>query len=634
MEEPAGSVVVCGFCGSGCCMRMVAGGGGPIGISPIRAHPTSQGRLCRRGWTIHQSHRDPARLKQASIRRDGRAAAIAWDEAIDAAAERLKGVPRGALAVVASPTSSNESLYLLGKLARAHLRTPHIDFPGRAATVPTQRLMEGWVEAVCTLGDLDTADRILAIGLEDGDRCPQVVPAIWRAVSRGARLIAVDAWRSDLLSEADILLTPRPHTDAAWLDALGSILAPRYLPRISARDAAETAGLDAAAIERAAEILHGGRRIAVVFSTSSMSRLAGSQSIDALGRVLSVLRSTSDWLGVLPLYERSNTLGAIDMGIAPDLLPGWRDSEDPASSSRIAQEWGVPVGGAGGMGIEEMLDASTPFDAILIVGDIPETGVPGWDHLLRRIERIPFRMAVASFPSAWSEIADLVLPRPLPGEAEGTYTNTEGRVQWSHPVQPPPGRQEWEIWAALGEKLGAPWKYASIRELRKEIAATVPGYEPLAEESVEGKGAFLRTLWEVGKLGQSLPAEPITMRADGDGRPLLLCVERAYLPYHFDAELLRSPIMRRELAILPAEPHAFIHPADAKEAVVRDQSRAVIRSSQGEAKARVLCRSDVPRGRVIVPEIYGGALAAPLAPGAGSPEKGIYPAIAVAVAPH
>ncbi len=633
MESLAGSCVVCGYCGSGCRLRMVGDAAGPVGISPILTHPTSEGRLCRRGWTSHQPLRDSGRIRSATIKKaGGKAVSVSWEDAIAHASEMLAGSPAGATAIIASPTSSNESLYLLGKLGRTFLSTQSIDFPGGSSTLAIQRLMARWIESTCGIREVDSADVIIAIGLGDGDACPQIVPAVWRAISRKAAVISVDSWKSDLFSEADIAMTPLPHADAVWIDALGSALSSRYEPRIPAEDAVGLAGIEPGQIERAAELLRGAKRIAVVTMTTSMDRLADRRSIDALGRLLSVLRTTGDWLGILPLFERSNTLGAIDMGIGPDLLPGWRDAGDAEARASLSRAWDLPVCEADGVGIPGILEAGG-IRSLLVIGDLPGLGLPGSEELLAGLERIPLRIAVSAFPSAWTDSAHIVIPRPLPGETEGTFTNTEGRVQWSRQCQPPPARQEWEIWAALATALGAPWRYATIHDLRSEIARVVPGYEPLAEASIEGTGEFVRTLWEVGELGRRLPADAPLPGENGDAQSLLLCVEQVYLPYHFDSEILRSPIMRRELAILPNEPHVLIHPADAKEAVLRDQGRGVLRTGHGETSVRIACRSDVPRGRIIVPDIYARLVLGPLLPDGASGKSGLYAAVHVAVAP-
>ncbi len=486
--------------------------------------------------------------------------------------------------MVLSPTSSNEALFLASRFARTTLRTPNIDFPGRHATAPIRVLSSRLGETLCTLEEIEGADLIVAIGVGDGDRSPQVVPVIWRAIRRGIPVIAIDGWKSDLFSEAAETLTPRPHADYEWIEAVGSVLTPHFAGGRSSQDAARGADLQPAAIAALASRIGKATRIAFVVDTTSHGRLQDGRSVQSFAALLVLLRGSKDWVGFLPIFERCNTLGALDMGAAPGAGTGK----------------GPRVGS--GPGLADMIEAAEKggLKSMLLVGDLDSWGLIGSRRIESALKRLEFLAVASSFPTSASDIAHVVLPRPIAGEVEGSYTSTEGRVQVTTPYVASSAPQEWRMFADLTRALGGEADYGSIADVRDEIARTIPEYAPLAA----GESSFLRTFWEITPVPLDAAMEPVEAVPVDDGHPLLLAVERTYLPYAKDTTLLHSPILRREMAILPAEPHVFIHPEDAKGAALREGRRAVLTSSRGQWSARVVLREDVPLHRVILPELF------------------------------
>jgi len=530
---------------------------------------------------------------------------VGWEEAIGCAAGKLHSASPGRVGIIASPTSPLESLYLLGKLARGVLATSNLDFPGRTAAVPAQFLLSGHRELACRLEDLTKSDTILAFGLHDGDRAPQIVPQIWRALTRGASLIAVDDWSGDLASEAEVRLHPYPHTDRTWLAAVGTSLDQAFQPARSLPEAAVACGLDQQQLGRASQLLRRSRRLAVVFDPASPTRLADAASMLVLRRLLTTMRSGKEWIGLLPLYERTNTLGALDLGVAPDRLPGGWPVGDPSATAALAEAWGTAPPASAGLSLEEMIHAaeSGVIQALLVFGDLDSWGGMSRDAIHRALGRLDFLAVSSSFPTVLTSQAHLIVPRPLPGEVDGTYTNTEGWVQATHGVVPFRGYQEWKLVTEVARQMGARWDLEDIAAVRREMARFVPGYAGIASP----EAGFRRppagpTLPDPGVL----PLERALPAGDAE-HPLLLSVARAYLPYRFDTDLLHSTLMKREQALHPAAPHLWMNPADARERVLRDGARGRLRSRRGTCTLRVMPHPEVPQGRVILPEIHQSA---------------------------
>ena len=468
-------------------------------------------------------------------------------------------------------------------------------------------------EMLCTFEDLDNADLILTIGVGDADRVHSSSRSSGGRSVRRTPVIAIDAMRTDLFSVAAEVLHPLPHTDGAWIEAIG-----RRSTRISPRDAARkrrpaVTGAPADAIRAAARLVERAKRIAFVVNTAAHGRLQDGRSIQAFASLLILLRGSKDWVGLLPLFERCNTLGALDMGAAPGAGTGK----------------GPRVGA--GPGLAAMLDAAEKgkLTAMLLVGDLDAWGLIGPQRVRSALARLDFLAVASSFPTAETEMATMVLPRPVPGEVEGSYTSTEGRVQITRPYAETSTPQEWRLFADLSRALGVQAPRTEIQEIRAEIAREIPEYAPLAA----GVPEFIRTFWEITPIPMDDPIDPVAAPVTDTERPLALSVERIYLPFAKDATLLHSPILRRDLAILPQEPHVFLAPDDAKGLAVRDGSRITLGSMYGQWSARAAIREEVPAGRVVLPEPFHEDAAALLGdrPHDGVTGAPIYPAVAVSV---
>ncbi len=632
MGEDLGGCVICGYCACGCGFHLDSNGAGATGVIPSRAHPVNSGRLCRRGWTIHQPLADPGRLR-APTTKDHRE--TGWDEAFSLAVTRLKGLPPEQIGIIASPTSTNESLYLLGKLGRVVIGTNHIDFPGREALLPTQILLSRVGEIACRISDLAVADLIVLVGIGDSDPAPQIAPRIWEAIRRGGTLVAVGSRGGGLVSEATVRLSPKPHTDYAWIEEVGAILSPRFQFERSEEEGEGSSGVPRGEIEKLASLVRDAKRVAFVYDTSSPGRLSDSRSIASFGRLLGWCRSEKEWVGVLPIMERSNTLGALDMGIAPDLLPGLRSLADSAAMRRIEKEWHGRPPSEAGMDLRAMILAATRRDlrGLVLIGSPGGWGDPSPEELRLAFRALDFFLVVESFPNPLTDGADLILPRPLPGEAKGSYLNTEGRIQTTHPTGSSRILQEWTIITEIAERMGADWGYGGLEAVCEEIGRLIPEYANVPTAPLDG---IFRSLWEDGTVEPVEKSRALPSESESADLPFILTVERTYLPFHTDVDLLRSPIMRRELAIQTPEPHVLVHPEDAKDHGIRSWGKATVRSRFGGASVRVVLEPEVARGRVILPEIHHGALSDVLGERQLDPATGrrLYPAPAVAITPE
>jgi predicted molibdopterin-dependent oxidoreductase YjgC len=320
---------VCGFCGCGCGLYFDVGlAGEVVGVGPSPGHPVSQGRLCRRGWHLHQPLRSGERWRRPTVRPGQERREVSWAAAVAIAAQALReALQAGPVGVLGSARSTNEDAFVLQKFARIVLGTNHVDFLGRASQAPTQRIfreVNRETPSLGTLEDLATAHVVLVVGLADGGRWPQVWPFLLAAKRRGATLVVVDDWQGDLAVQATHLLLPRPHTDPAWLYGLAASLWPEAPVALTLAEAAAVCGVPSADLQAVANELRSATRVAVVYDPTSPTRLTGVASAQALATLAAALGHTGAACAILPLAERCNSLGVLEMGLAPHLLSGYQ----------------------------------------------------------------------------------------------------------------------------------------------------------------------------------------------------------------------------------------------------------------------------------------------------------------------
>jgi len=395
---------------------------------------------------------------------------------------------------------------------------------------------------------------------------------------------------------------------------LASLLSPKAPVSFTPEEVESLCGLPAVQLQEVADLLGRAERIAIIYDTTNLQRLSAPEEVEALATLVAVLREEGQkWCGVIPTAERCNTLGTVEMGVAPNLLTGYQSLEEPEVRGRFKATWEVELPAEPGYTALQMIEAAAggKLSALIVVGDDWLPAYPWPEQLSAAWDQLDSLIVIASFPSDLTARAEVVFPRPLPGEVDGTYTNLEGRVQLLRSAVriPQGGWREGEIFAALGRALGYEMRYESTADIRREIAALTPSYSGLAAEEFPLEGIIRN--WEVSvSEKQEVTTEAATLRARVEAGPkpteeypFLLAVERLFLPWHFDPVMQQASTLRREFRP-PGAPLVFLHPETAQEAGVRSGNPAVVRSPQGEATFTVLTQEFVPRSMALLPQCF------------------------------
>jgi len=663
----------CPYCGVGCNFDLAVRGGKVVRVVSNPYAPVNGMHLCVKGRYGFDFLDHADRLLRPRVRREllegtGRAPGAPrgewvetdWGTALGLVAWRLEAVRHAsgpdAVGFFSSAKCSNEENYLVQKLARQVIGTHNVDHCARlchASTVAGLALAVGSGAMSNTMQDVaEKAGAILVIGSNTTEQHPVFGTMLRRAVERrGAKLVVADPRAIELCEFATLHLRQRPGTDIALVNGLLHLIFARgwqdeafiaartegveaLREQVRAYTPARVAGITGvgeADLFAAAELLATTRPMAVIWAMGITQHTTGVANVLALANLQLALGNFGvPGGGVNPLRGQNNVQGACDMGALPNVLPGYQSVGDAAARERFETAWalegGTPVGFADrpGLTVTEMVGAAGEgrLRALYIVGENPAMTDPDLNHVRRSLEAAEFVVLQEIFPSETARYADVLLPAAAWAEKDGTFTNTERRVQRIREAVEPPGdsRPDWAILAELATRLlelqgRAPsgpwsgWDYASPARIMEEVAALTPQYRgvdfhrldrgetlhwPVPAADHPGTPILHREKFAVGRAKFHV-VEHLAPREEVDREyPLLLTTGRVLVHWHGGEMTRRSP----GLASLCAVPEIEINPSDARRLRIGDGAGIRLESRRGAVHARAWLTDRVPEGVV------------------------------------
>jgi formate dehydrogenase alpha subunit len=512
---------VCAFCSLGCVLTVGKKDGKIVWVSsPSDSH--NEGNLCvkgRYGWPYVYSSE---RLDRPLIRRGTDLAEAGWDEAIGFVAQgfgRAKAAVGGeGLAVLGSQRLTNEDAYLLQRLARTVLETPHVDHAGGYGY---KGLVEGLMPAfgfpasTNPISDIRRADVILLLGADLAETHPVAKNEVILATGRRrAQAIVIDCVKTSLTKRPGLQLIVPPgaeslvgfsmikeiidqglHDKAISADGLDELIA--SLAPYGAEQVAAVVGIDASLIRQAAR-LFAKARSAVVVLTEGGLRAGGAELRAKAASNLALITGHigKPGSGVCVFGEKTNAQGAIDMGLIPSLLPGYSLVSDDGARAKFENAWGAPLPAGPGRGTEEILAGARngEIKALYVVGENPVETYPDRTGVEAALKRVDFLVVQDMFLTSTARLAHAVLPVASFLEKAGTFTSAEGLVQRIRPLLPLNGtKPDTEIFCALAAAMGRSFSYQGPESVTNEIAGLAQGYSGINADACGQNGAF-RTL--------------------------------------------------------------------------------------------------------------------------------------------
>ena len=630
---------VCPYCGSGCGLVLTVDGGRVVAAGADPSHPVSRGSLCIKGWTAAEFIHHPGRLTAPLLRTEAGFREISWDEALGRMAERFGQTVAqhgsGAVAGLSSARCTNEENYLFQKLIRLGLGSNNVDHCARLCHGPTVAAMGqmlGSGAMTNPIADLALSDCILAFGANPAETFPVPMGEIHRARRRGARLIVIDPRATEMAAGADRHLQIRPGTDILlasgmmrhildaglenrdFIAARTEDFAPlaEYLQAWPVERAAEACGLAPELIRETAEAFARAPAATIVFCMGITQHVCGTANVHALCDLALLCGQVGrPGAGICPLRGQCNVQGACDMGALPNVLPGYQAIADEAVRKRFAAVWGADPPHAAGLTITAAMAAAPgTIRALYIMGENPVMSDPNRAHTVAFLKSLDFLVVQDIFPTETTNLAHLVLPAACFAEKDGTFTNTERRVQRLRRAVDPPGQalDDLSILCRVARALGFDFENSDPGTVMAEIASLVPAYGgilyprlgpaglqwPCPDETHPGTERLHGERFPRGRALFVVPAWAPIQEPTDDTYPLVLITGRMFCHYHTGTMTRRSPSLHREAE----RPVVEINPHDAGQRHIADGDRVRVETRRGAVSTTARLSERMARGTI------------------------------------
>jgi formate dehydrogenase major subunit len=513
---------ICPHCGCGCNLLLNVKGGKLFTVTTRNSAPPSYGYTCRYGrFDSFDYLSEGKRLQAPLLKKNGKLVEASWDEALERVAsefQRLKEVHGpSALAAIGSPRATNEANYLLQKIFRRQWECNNLDYPGgqsHRATLSTLCRALGKSAMTNSLSEIEKAEVIFALGNSIEESNPIVATAMRRASRTHARhLITLSSSEAALAKFAEsALVIPKENV----VDFLQSLVKLILELKLYDKDfvAAHTEGIEnlqkslavfdhldtlakldmrPSTFEELARTLAKSSSLALVYSEDVAAHAKGVKMVEAIANLAMLTsRLGQPHSGIYPLYRQINAQGAIDMGMTPSYYPGQVSLSDLETNHIFTRVWGGRLPGTSGLNYREIIEAAQQkrVKGLYLMGENPMATQPDREKIQQALVQVEFLVVQDMLFTQCGELADVILPSTASPEQEGTFTNTERRVQKLSPALAAPGGSlpDWRILADLSAKLDSSTTYKNAESVYREIIAVVPFYQGLTYELLKDGG--------------------------------------------------------------------------------------------------------------------------------------------------
>ncbi|NND03098.1 MAG: NADH-quinone oxidoreductase subunit NuoG [Acidimicrobiia bacterium] len=509
-----------------------------VRINGIDNDKTNHGWLSDKDRFIFQAIHSDERLMTPLIRDDkGVLQPASWGEALDLVADQLGSVRGDEVAAIGGANSTNEEAFSLSKFLRTVVVTPHVDAQVGDAVKP--ELLVGLPNRA-EIDDLDRADTILLWAGDLKEEFPSLYLRVRNAVTElGAKLVVVHPRRSGLDDVASATVRYRPGDGGDLLRKLASNDEKHAVAR---------------------NLLGDGKVVAVI-------GLPGRTEDPGLPEAVAAYVNSLPGARILPLARRGNVFGALDMGLAPTLLPGRAQVNNDEARAELEGHWGPLPEHAGHdtLGILAAL-AAGDLKALLLVGADPVRDGRDPREARQALRSADFVVSFDLFLNDSNQYAAVILPVDGFAETEGTVTNAEGRVQKVNRIVPGPGQSRalWSVLDELSVRMGGQLGAGDAAAIAKEIAMVAPAYRSFNWDRVEWGPERDGVVMPDGDGVQPLQYMPTDPGLKSAGGRLTLHFGRVL--YDGGTRIAHSPA----LAVLAPEPAVHLHPRDASAMALTD----------------------------------------------------------------
>jgi len=633
----------CPYCGVGCQIELNIKNDRIVKVYGVDNGSPNRGHLCVKGRFGLDYVHHKERLTTPMIKKKGKFIEASWEEALEMVAHRFKELKdeygSDSLAGLSSAKCTNEENYLFQKFIRVCFGNNNVDHCARlchASTVAGLGRAFGSGAMTNSIKEWEKSDVVLVTGSNTTEAHPVIGYYLkYLATYQGLKLIVIDPRAIELTKYAKIWLRQKNGTDVAWINGLMNIIIQeglydegfvenrtenfaqfkKIVSRYTPKKVEEITGIPEKELITAARMYASGKRSSIVFSMGITQHTTGTDNVLSLANLAMLCGSIGrEGTGVNPLRGQNNVQGACDLGALPNVYPGYQKVTDEQIREKFEKAWDARLSPKEGLTAVEIVEAAKDgvIKGLYIMGENPMLSDPNLNNVRKGLESLDFLVVQDIFLTETARMADVVLPGVSFAEKDGTFTNTERRVQRVHKALPEIGdsRQDWQIILELSKRMGYLMDYNSPAEVMEEIASLTPIYggirfERLSREALQwpcpgpdhpGTPYLHKDKFTRGKgLFTSIDYIPPAELPDEE-YPFLLSTGR--ILYHFHT----GSLSRRSKPLDNIVPEGFLemNPVDAERLKIKDGDWINVSSRRGKVKTKVKITERTDKGAVFM----------------------------------
>jgi formate dehydrogenase alpha subunit len=495
-----------------------------------------------------------------------------------------------------------------------------------------------------SIREIEDMEVIFIIGSNTKETHPVIANRMIKAYRKGAKILVADPRKVAMTRFAEVVLNLKPGTDIALFNGIAHVIikenlqnesfiqekvdgfaewknslevfTPEYVEKIT--------GVSRDDIIRAARIYGGSRKAGIFYTMGITQHTCGTENVNAAAN-LAILTGNigREFTGVNPLRGQNNVQGSSDAGCMPNVYPGYQRVDDPDVRAKFEKAWGIQLSPKRGLTATEMIPAAIAGElrALYIMGENPVITDPNTKHTLLGLNKLDFLVVQDIFMTETAALADLVLPSTCFAEKNGTFNNTERRVQRVRKAVEPPGeaRSDLSIIMEMSSRLGYTMNYQSPEEILLEFGNLWPNlagitYQRIDKEGIQwpcpdrnhpGTPYLYKNGFPKGKVRLSQVPYSNPDEITDDEYPFIMTTGRNLYQYH-------SGSMTRRVAPIESyagDPYMEISPKDCEKLSVKDGEMVLVSSRRGGIKIRARATSRVSEGTIFIPMHYSEAAA-------------------------
>lgn len=634
---------VCTFCGTGCSFEVWTKGRKILKVEPKPESPANGIATCIKG-KFGLNFVNSKRLTKPLIREGNGFREATWDEAISLIAKKLTEIKEkygpDSIGIIASCTSTNEEGYLAQKFARQVIGTNNVDNCARYCQSPaTTGLIRtvGYGADSGSSDDLACADLIILIGTNTAEAHPVIAGKIKRAHKLyGKKLVVIDVRKHEMAERADIFITPKVGTDIVLINGIAKYIIDqgwedkkfisertvgfekfkKSLEEFSLDYVERTTGISKDIIIKIAEMIHESKGVAIAWAMGITQHQDGSETSTAISNLLLLTGNYGKpCAGAFPLRGHANVQGVGDVGALYNFLPGYQSLNDEEVRRKFEEAWNCKLPKNPGIPSTEMVDAilEGKIHAMYIMGEDKVLADSDQAKTRESFSKLDFLVVQDMFMTETAKYAHVILPAAAFLEKEGTFTNTERRIQRLYKVMEPLGesKSDGEVLQMLANAMGYNWNYSHPSEIMKEIAKLAPIFAGVTYDRLEGFKSLLWPVKEDGTDSRYLYKDSFPF-PDGKARfyPTTFIkpieTDEEYNLYLVNGRMLEQfhwmHMTGKTPGIMYKVPETFLEvsPELARKLELKDGDAVMIRSKSGKLKTKVMITNRVSGDRVFL----------------------------------